>query len=173
MNKLTGSLVKLRALEPEDLNFLYNIENDESYWEVSNTQKPYSRYLLKQYLENSHLDIYEAKQLRFAIENTNNEIVGMVDLFDYSPQHLRAGVGVLIAENYQKKGYATQALQLFHQYAFSHLNIKQLYTNISIDNSTSISLFEKLNYQKVGIRKNWILSNGKFKDVLFYQLFDL
>ncbi|NJB83307.1 GNAT family N-acetyltransferase [Wenyingzhuangia aestuarii] len=170
MSKLTGNLIKLRALEPEDLEFLYHIENNEAYWEVSSTQTPYSRYLLKQYLENSHLDIYEAKQLRFAIENKQHNIVGMIDLFDFSPQHLRAGIGVLIDQTHQQKGYATEAIKLLNNYAFSSLNLRQLYANIATDNKNSIQLFEKLGYQNVGVRKDWIFSDGKFKDVAFYQL---
>lgn len=170
MGKLTGKNIRLRALEPTDLEFLYNIENNEAYWEVSNTQTPYSRYILKQYLENAHLDIYEAKQLRFAIENKKHQIVGMIDLFDFSPQHLRAGVGILIDQNHQQKGYATEAIKLLNKYAFSFLNLRQLYANITTDNQKSIQLFQKLGYQLIGIRKDWIFSDGDFKDVAFYQL---
>lgn len=170
MSKLTGKLIRLRALEPDDLGFLYNIENNEAYWEVSNTQTPYSRYLLKQYLENSHLDIYEAKQVRFAIENNKNQIVGMIDLFDFSPQHLRAGVGVLIDQKHQQKGYATEAIKILNKYAFSSLNLRQLYANIATNNTKSMLLFEKLGYLQVGIRKDWIYSDSDFKDVAFYQL---
>jgi len=67
MITLKGDLIYLRALEPEDLDFIYEIENDEDIWQVSNTQTPYSRFLIRQYLENAHQDIYEAKQLRLAI----------------------------------------------------------------------------------------------------------
>jgi diamine N-acetyltransferase len=42
---LSGTNLYLRALEPEDLDFIYQIENDESVWEVSNTQTPYSKFL--------------------------------------------------------------------------------------------------------------------------------
>ena len=47
---LKGQNIHLRALEPEDLDFLYEIENNESIWEVSNTQTPYSKWVLKNYL---------------------------------------------------------------------------------------------------------------------------
>ncbi len=68
---LKGNNIYLRALEPEDLNFVFRLENNETIWEVSNTQTPYSRFLIKQYLENAHQDIYEAKQLRLAICKNN------------------------------------------------------------------------------------------------------
>ncbi|NNF86581.1 MAG: GNAT family N-acetyltransferase, partial [Winogradskyella sp.] len=37
MTTLKGKLVFLRALENEDLQFLYDIENDQQVWELSNT----------------------------------------------------------------------------------------------------------------------------------------
>ncbi len=170
MMKLSNHLIKLRAVEPEDLEFLYGIENNEAHWEVSGTQKPFSKYVLKQYIENSHLDIYEAKQLRFMITNVDDIAVGTIDLFNYMPEHARAGVGILIDEKHQRKGYAKQALLLLHQYAFTQLNLQQLYANIAVDNLKSICLFESLSYQNNGIQKNWILHQKKLKDVAFYQL---
>ena len=168
---LKGKKNNLRALEPEDLEFLYQIENDESFWEISHTQKPFSRYMLKQYLESAHLDIYETKQLRFIIEETaTKKQVGMIDLFDYNPQHKRAGVGILIHPDFQKKGFASEALSLLINYSFSHLQLHQLYANITSDNMQSISLFKKHNFFQVGVKKDWILSKGKFKDEVLFQL---
>jgi diamine N-acetyltransferase len=168
---LKGKKNNLRALEPEDLEFLYQIENDESFWEISHTQKPFSRYMLKQYLESAHLDIYETKQLRFIIEEkATKKQVGMIDLFDYNPQHKRAGVGILIHPDFQKKGFASEALSLLINYSFSHLQLHQLYANITSDNMQSISLFKKHNFFKVGLKKDWILSKGKFKDEVLFQL---
>ncbi len=168
---LCGQKINLRALEPEDLQFLFDTENDESFWELSNTQTPFSKFLLKQYLENAHLDIFEAKQLRLIIEeNTNNQPIGMIDLFDFNPQHKRAGVGILIQNEYQQKGFASEALSLFIQYCFTHLNLHQLYANITSDNTKSSALFNKHQFKKVGVKKDWIFTNNTFKDEILYQL---
>ena len=83
MVTLKGKHIYLRALEPEDLDFVYEIENDMSLWQLSDTQTPYSRFLIKQYLENAQQDIFEAKQLRLAICNTNNDTIGLIDVFDF------------------------------------------------------------------------------------------
>ncbi len=168
---LTNKKIKLRALEPEDLEFLYKIENNESFWEVSHTQKPFSKFILRQYLENAHLDIYESKQLRLLIEEEpTKKQMGMIDLFDFNPQHKRAGIGILIHPDFQNKGYASEALALLIKYAFSHLQVHQLYANITLDNSKSLSLFKKHNFKEIGIKKDWILSEGKFKDEVLFQL---
>lgn len=168
---LLGSKLCLRPIEPEDLDFLYPIENNEIFWEVSHTQTPFSRYVLKQYIENAHLDIYETKQFRFIIEErSDKKQVGMIDLFDFNPQHKRAGVGILIHPYYQNRGFASEALSILIEYGFSYLNLHQLYANISSDNNKSLALFRKHNFTKVGIKKDWILVKGKYKDEILFQL---
>ncbi len=171
MQTLKGKHINLRALEPEDLSFLFEIENNEQFWGISHTQTPFSRFLLKQYLENSHLDIYEAKQLRLIIELANSEQpIGMVDLFDFNPQHKRAGIGILIHPNYQKNGYANEALDHLIAYCFKHLNLHLLYANITSDNLNSLHLFRGKHFIEVGIKKDWIYYQGKFKDEILFQL---
>lgn len=171
MHKLKGTNINLRALEPEDLDFLYNIENNESFWEVSHTQTPFSKFLLKQYLENAHLDIFEAKQLRLLIEEkSTKKQLGMIDLFDFNPQHKRAGIGILIHPDFQKNGHASEALSVLINYAFTYLDLHQLYANITAENSKSISVFTKHKFEKIGLKKDWILSEGKFKDEILFQL---
>ena len=172
MNTLKGENIFLRALELSDLDFLYNLENDESLWEVSNTSTPYSKYILKQYLENSHRDIYDVKQLRLVICKKENEaIVGFIDLFDFDPKHRRVGVGIVIfSEKDKRKGFASEALKLTCDYAFAHLSVHQIFAGITAENKRSIQLFENAGFEKTGIKKDWILSNGKFKSEYLYQL---
>jgi diamine N-acetyltransferase len=40
MKTLKGDNIYIRAFEPNDLEFIYAIENDQSIWEVSNTNTP-------------------------------------------------------------------------------------------------------------------------------------
>ncbi|MDX1829176.1 MAG: GNAT family protein [Lutibacter sp.] len=170
MATLHGKNITLRALEPEDLDFLFSTENNEAFWEVSNTQTPYSKHLLQNYIENAHQDIYEAKQFRFVICDTKNIPVGMIDLFNFNPQHKRVGVGILILPKYQNKKFGSEALELLIDYAFTYLNIHQIYANITTDNSKSIHLFEQFNFKKTGVKKDWIFSKNEFKDENIYQL---
>lgn len=169
---LKGNTIYLRALEPEDLAFIYTIENDESIWEVSHTQTPYSRFLIRQYLENAHQDIYEAKQLRLAIcLNGSFEAIGLIDLFDFNPQHNRAGVGILIhQDDNRSKGIGSEALELLIHYAFSSLQMHQLYANIGTDNEASLQLFTKFGFEKIGVKKQWNKVNNIYKDKALFQL---
>lgn len=174
MITLKGNAIYLRALEPTDLDLLYKLENDERVWEVSNTVTPYSKYVLKQYLENALRDIYEVKQLRMVIcTSENNKAIGFIDLFAFEPKHQRIGVGIIIfSEKDRQKGYASQSLKLLMDYTFTHLGIHQLFANITEGNTASIELFEKLGFKKHGVKKDWIRAAGTYKNELFYQYFN-
>lgn len=168
---LKNDVVYLRALEPSDLNFLYQLENDTNLWHVSGTQAPYSEFILKQYLENASQDIYQAQQLRLAICIPNHIVVGLIDLFDFSPKDKRAGIGIVIAdEKFKQKGYANNALKILVDYCFSVLDLHQLYANIEQDNNSSISLFTNLNFELVGIKKQWNRRGNTYIDEALYQL---
>ncbi|MFW5781348.1 MAG: GNAT family N-acetyltransferase [Bacteroidota bacterium] len=162
--------ITLRPLEPEDIELLYQWENDLEIWEMSNTKTPFSRYILAEYIKNSHKDIYETKQLRLIIQNEENRPVGAVDLFDFEPYHQRAGVGILIHKTEDRnRGYAADALKALFEYAVDVLGLRQLYANISEDNRQSISLFEKTGFVKTGTKTNWLKTQDGWKDELFYQ----
>ncbi|WP_036385450.1 GNAT family N-acetyltransferase [Muricauda sp. MAR_2010_75] len=170
MLTLKGEQINLRALEPTDLEFLYQLENDTSIWEISGTLKPYSKKVLKLYLENTHRDIYEVKQLRLCICNASDECIGLIDLFDFDPKHGRAGMGIVIANPEDRnKGVGAEAIKLMCDYAFSTLNLHQLYANILEKNKASIHLFEKMGFEKVGVKKEWIRTSTGFKNEIMFQ----
>ncbi len=165
------SKIRLRALEPGDLDFLSRIENDKSLWHLSHTQQPFSKQLLAQYIQEADRDIYEAKQFRFAIEAAENQaLIGFIDLFDFDPKNRRAGVGIILDEQYRKQGYGYAALTAVIDYAFKILFLHQLYANISIDNPASIRLFEECGFIKTGCKKDWNFNGNEYVDELLYQL---
>ncbi|WP_298533471.1 GNAT family protein [uncultured Algibacter sp.] len=171
MITLKGKHIYLRALEPEDLDFIHAVENDESIWEISFTQTPYSKFLIKQYLENAHKDIYEVKQLRLVISGTDHTTLGLIDLFDFDFKNRRAGVGILVKEpNNRLKGFGNEALELLIDYSFTHLDLHQLYCNISENNEASIKLFSNQGFKKIGLKKDWVYVNGAFKNEYLFQL---
>lgn len=169
---IKGDQIYLRALEPEDLSFLYEIENDQTLWNVSNTLTPYSNWVLKNYLQNSHQDIYEAKQLRLAIvNNATNVLIGLIDLFDFDPRNNRAGLGIVIQKhNNRNQGIGSEAVSLMIDYAFKVLNLHQIYVNVAVSNTASIKLFSKFGFRLIGIKKQWNREGTVYADEALYQL---
>lgn len=169
MLSLKGKHIYLRALELGDLDFLYCIENNTALWEISGTVVPYSKKILQLYLDNAHRDIYDVKQLRLCICNSDKNQIGLIDIFDFDPKNRKAGIGIVVSENERNTGVGEEALDLVIDYAFSILNLHQLYANILETNSISITLFEKKGFLAIGVKKDWILSNGEFKNEILYQ----
>ncbi|HSO86623.1 MAG TPA: GNAT family N-acetyltransferase [Draconibacterium sp.] len=169
-NQLSYGRISLRAIEPDDIELLYQWENNMEIWNVSNTRTPFSKYILAEYIKESVKDIYETKQLRLIIQNENLEPVGAVDLFDFDPYHMRAGIGILIHQKENRNhGYATDALNAIFNYSLEALGLKQLYANIACKNDISIHLFEKVGFEKVGIKKNWLKTLHGWEDEIMLQ----
>lgn len=169
---LESTDLRLRALEPEDLDILYQWENDTNLWVHGNTLAPYPKLALRQYITETQLhDIYQAKQLRLMILlKDTSETIGTIDLYEFDPHNSRAGIGILIDENFRMRSYAAQALEIIKKYTFDFLKINQLYAYIASDNIGSIRLFEGAGYLPSGMLSDWIMCLDKPKDVFIYQL---
>jgi len=174
MNFLKNETIRLRALEPEDLEILYRWENDSSIWLTGNTLAPYSRFALRDYIEKTLTeDLYAMRELRLMIVGKNDEKrIGILDMFDFDPFHSRAGIGILVAPEHQSQGIGSQALELFIQYAFHFLKLKQLYCHIPENNLISLALFQKVGFEIAGKLHSWVNTGEGWKDVYVLQLID-
>lgn len=171
MALLESERIALRALEPEDLELLYKWENNSDWWQVSNTVSPYSRYVLKEYIAESHRPLYETRQLRLMIvRKESRETIGTIDLFDLDIHHLRAGLGILIDSLFQGKGYGEEALRLMIRYAFSFLKLHSLYAHVPTTNEASRKLFSRCSFSESGLLNDWICSERGFESVAVMQL---
>ena len=158
-------MVTLRALEPDDLEFLYALENDPDVWGVSDTLAPVSRHALREYLRHAAADFYVVRQLRLVITTEiGSPAVGVVDLFDYDPLHQRAGVGITILVSERRHGYARQALDLLREYAHEVLRLHQLYATVGGGNRASTKLF------RAGTRHAWLRTAAGWQDAVEWQL---
>jgi diamine N-acetyltransferase len=167
---LSSERIFLRAVEPEDLEVMYAIENDPEMWDISNFVSPYSRYLLKQYIEASQSDVFADKQLRLMIVlRDSGEVIGTIDLTDFVPLHSRAEVGIAIRSEFRSQGYAADALSLLCDYAFRFLRIHQLYARMAADNEPCIALFRSAGFSQTAVLKDWLVSENGMSDVLLFQ----
>jgi len=154
--------VKLRAIEPEDLDLLYRIENDEKLWNVGTTNVPYSRFLLHDYVANTKNDIYTDRQVRMMVENMDGQVVGVADLVNFDPANRRAEVGLIILDAYRHQGYGTAVLDSMAQYALRVLHLHQLYAYVDSNNIASLALFTKAGYKVCAKIGDWLYDGEKY-----------
>lgn len=166
---LSGEKIIFRTIEPKDINCLLAWENDTENWKVSNTFVPFSRKLMEEYVYSAQ-DIFSAKQIRFIIEDKkSNKQLGCVDLFEYDPFHLRAGVGILIDKKHRNKGIAKEAIELLKEFSFKHLKLNQIYCSVGEKNEASIKLFLQSQFVQTGVKKAWLNYGEGWEDELFFQ----
>ena len=163
--------VALRAIEPEDLDLLYQIENDQSLWQVGTTNVPYSRYTLHDYIATSSDDIYADRQVRLIIENAEHQTVGICDIVRFDPQHLRAEAGIVVMKPYRQQGYALAAMQQLCRYALTVLHLHQLYAVVASHNAAALQLFRKAGFEQGIQLRDWLFDGHNYADAVVLQRF--
>mgnify|MGYP001157833599 CR=1 FL=1 len=163
--------ITLRAIEPEDLDLLYLIENDQELWDIGITNVPYSRYALHQYLANASGDIYTDRQVRLVICDEEGQTVGLVDLFDFNPRHKRAEVGIVIQKAYRDQGFGIAAIRQLIIYAQRILHLRQIYALVSTKNERSIKVFKEVGFQCNAELVDWLYDGEQYVNVIVMQYF--
>ena len=167
---IEGGLCRLRALEPEDLDAMYGWENDTDVWRASGTVAPFSRHVLSRLIDEQQFDIYATRQMRLVIEDiASAEVVGAVDLFEFDPQNLRAGVGIIITPPHRRTGLALDALHTLEKYTRNTLHLHQLWCSMADDNHASRQLFLKAGYEECGCRREWFITPDGYADEVLMQ----
>lgn len=161
--------VHLRALEPEDLELLYKVENDMSLWSVGTTNAPYSRFALSEYITSATGDIFTDHQVRMMICDDAGHTVGIVDLMNFNVQHRRAEVGIVIFEQFRNRGFGLAAMKHVFRYAHAILHIHKLYALVGADNIYSCRLFEAVGFSQEGMLHDWLFDGDKYQNVIIYQ----
>ena len=164
-------VVRLRAMEPEDLDALYRIENDRDVWDVGENNVPYSRYILHDYIANASADIYADKQVRMVVENEEGQLVGVADVVNFCPSHARAEVSIVICREHRKKGYARAAIRQIMEYALRTLHLHQLYAVVREDNMPSLNLFSSLGFKSKMVLEDWLFDGKDYHNAVVMQFF--
>lgn len=167
----TMAVVSLRAMEPEDLDALYRIENDRDVWDVGENNVPYSRYILHDYIANASADIYADKQVRMVVENEEGQLVGVADVVNFCPSHARAEVSIVICREHRKKGYARAAIRQIMEYALRTLHLHQLYAVVREDNMPSLNLFSSLGFKSKMVLEDWLFDGKDYHNAVVMQFF--
>ena len=168
---ISGNNIFIRALETNDVDFIYYLENDVEIWKYGTTIAPLSKDNIKGFIHNSNTyDIYTLKQLRLIIcRKTDHQAIGCIDITDFNPKNRRATIGIVLMKDERHKGYADEALKAICDYTFNILNLNQLYCEIADNNYNSIKLFTHNGFKLCGTKRNWIITDNGWQDVSFYQ----
>lgn len=157
-------MIRLRKIEPTDIPYLYQWENDAQMWADSDTHNPLSKADLREYIASSTGDIYRDGQLRLMIDDEGSTM-GCIDLFDFDPRNRKAAIGMYIAPHARGKGIGTKAVKLIEEYAFGFLKLRMLYAIIATKNTACSTIYKKESYEPSSILKAWTIED----DAILWQ----
>ncbi len=168
---MTGRTTVLRAVEPEDLWVMYDIENDSDLWKHGRSNVPYSHYALRRFIEENKCDIYVDGQVRLTVTVCDKgRTIGFVDLQNFSPEHMRAEVGIAIVDSAQGCGYATDALETLVAYVRDVLRLHLLYAIVADDNTRAVKLFLRCGFVRTASLSQWLRRAEGFADASLFTL---
>lgn len=151
-------MIKLRKIEPSDLPYLYQWENDASAWPDASIHNPLSRQDLRDYIASTTGDIYADRQLRLIIEE-EGATMGCIDLFDLDIRNRKAAIGMYIAPEFRGKGVGKSAVRLLEDYAFTQLNLRMIYAIIATSNTPCAALYRHAGYTPSSPLTAWTLES--------------
>ncbi len=169
--KLDGNKVFLRAVEREDLDFMYRLENESGKEESGFATAPLSRRQLFDYIESYRADLHAERQLRLVIcRISDGTAVGTVDISDYEPRDRRGFIGIAVAEQYRRGGFGADALDVLVKFASTTLGMHQLAALTAVDNEASRRLFTGAGFKPCGRLRSWIRRGNTYADALMFQI---
>lgn len=160
--------MRLRALEPEDLELLYTIENSPEMWDVGASAMPYSRHALRQHIRLQGDSLEENGCLRFVIEDADAP-VGLIDLINYNARASRAEVSIALLRSHRGQGLASAALEQLEHFCRNYTHLHQLYALIPEGNTASAQLFRRCGFLHTSTLADWHFQGGGYQNVLLFQ----
>jgi RimJ/RimL family protein N-acetyltransferase len=163
-----GARVRLRAVEPEDWQIFnqWDLDSDtarDCYW----VPFPKSQEAARKWALDTSLAAPEGDVFRFVIENLEGEFVGTINTHDCDPRNGTFSYGLAIRREYQRQGYASEAIRLVLCYFFQELRYQKCTVGVYDFNEASIKLHEKLGFQHEGRTRRVYYTDGEYHDSLW------
>lgn len=161
---ISGNMVYLRAMEPEDMEMLQSMINDEA---VSNMVVGWSFPVSKKEQNDWYNRVVADSNKRFIVcLKENDQAVGMVTLTSIDLVNRSAFHGIKLHPSCPKgKGIGTDAVMTLMEYAFNQLNLNRLDGEWLLYNTASKKLYEKCGWREEGIKRKAIYRNGIYNDL--------
>lgn len=146
----------VRYLEPSDALALFCMENDPENWQYTdNSEAPYTMEHIEQFVLNSTCDLPCQGQLRYVID-LSGEVIGAVDLYDYSAAERSAWVAVLVyPARYRSLGYGHSAVSQLIERCRVDALLDTIFAEIMPENIASIALFTALGFVRSELNQNF------------------
>lgn len=166
---LTGKLVRLRAIEMDDLDRYLAWINDPEVVQYLATAAPHpvSRAQEEEWIR-SAVTHTRPPEITFAIETLDSAThIGSVGLHRVGNTAHHASLGILIGDkSYWNRGFGTDAITIMLHYAFEELNLNRVWLEVHDFNHRAIACYRKCGFIEEGRLRQDRFRNGQYGDTL-------
>lgn len=162
----------IRLAEPEDAENIFSYRSDF----VENMYQgwfPNSAEDVCEYIKNMPkvMDVANVCFQFVIILASENRLIGDMGIIFTNHDNLQAEVGCTLHKEYQRKGYATEALKAMVGYLFETLDKHRIIASIDPRNRPSIQLIERLIFRKEAhFRESYYLRGEWVDDIIYAKL---
>ena len=163
---ITGTKIRLRALERSDLPKICQWLNDEEvmYYDSGHPGNTASLAEVEHWLD-EELERRPLDRKDYIIETLDGVAIGRIDYKGLSVKHRDAELGIHIGEkDYWEKGYGTDAIMTFLNYLFNELQLHRVWLGTASYNTRAQRCYEKCGFVKEGVSRERRFVNGKYYD---------
>ncbi len=148
----------------EDSEFTFKLRNGNFEHSQTLLVSPLPTSLLREqeWIRKLYEDQTKAYFLIWTLEKDAR--VGYCFLQNIDFIHRNCSVGIMISEEKNGHGYATESINFLTKYGMTHLGLHKMCATVIKDNRASMRVFEKNGYVVEGVLKNHYLLSGEWKD---------
>jgi len=161
---LEGRLVRLRALEPSDVERAYTWVNDREVTQFLLLRYPMSRTQEEKYLADAAEQGNAYADVRLAMETKDGLHIGMCGLHHTSPENRHASLGIMVGDkSYWSNGYGSDAVMTLLRFAFEEMNLNRVELGVFEFNERAIACYLKC---EEGRRREHYFQEGRYWDII-------
>lgn len=172
--EIQGNKISIRVLNSDDASDLleYYTRNKDflSKFEPHRDEEFYTVEVQKQSLIENYKEFIKGEGAHFGIYK-EEKMIGRIRIYNIVHGVFKSAfIGYSMDEQYQGNGYMKEAVSLVVTYAYEELGLHRIEATTLVDNEKSQRVLKACGFNELGICKEYLHINGKWRDhVIFYK----
>lgn len=162
----------LRFARASDLEDYFAFLQDPEMIRLTGSQNEFTRDGTEAWIRKIGVPSRDRVDFLIVLKQTN-ELLGEVVLNEIDPMNRSANIRIGIQGTHHRgKGYGTQALIEMLRYGFEELNLHRIELGVYAFNPRAIHVYEKIGFQREGVQRDALYSEGKFHDMILMAMLE-
>jgi len=165
--------ITLRKIVASDLDNLFEIYSNEKLFQYSPVMFKKNKDTVANMIGHFERDFHKRKEifLGICLNSEPNDIVGVAEIFDYSPEVNMITIGYRLNDGFWGKGIATKAVKAITDYLFNDIGINRIQAFVMPENIKSQNVLQRNGFVKEGIIRQGTVWKGKgVVDLILYSI---